>query len=240
MSSFEPRDQTLLPAAVWLVPAVMLLVALADLPYVFYTLLRWIVCGAFLCLAYQEHQLRGGASGWMVALAMMAILFNPLLPVHLTRDVWAPINAGSALGLVIHHLVRKRLATTATSTARSASSPRASEKPDAPRRERLPGVPARGTDVPIEQDRDLNALAAGSRLQECEIVRVLGAGSFGITYLAFDHHLNGPVAIKEYFYAGLVARRRGGAVVPSSTSNADGFKWGRARFPRRGASPCPS
>ena len=67
-------------------------------------------------------------------------------------------------------------------------------------------------------------------MQEYEIVRVLGAGGFGITYLAFDHRLHGPVAIKEYFYAGLAARDSGGAVAPGSTSKANEFEWGRARF----------
>ena len=76
----------------------------------------------------------------------------------------------------------------------------------------------------------LNALPPGHRIEEYEIVRVLGAGGFGITYLAFDHNLQAAVAIKEYYYAGLVTRGSSGAVVPSSTSQVDGFKWGRARF----------
>ena len=41
------------------------------------------------------------------------------------------------------------------------------------------------------------ALSSGYRIEEYEIVRVLGAGGFGITYLANDTRLDGPVALKE-------------------------------------------
>lgn len=44
-----------------------------------------------------------------------------------------------------------------------------------------------------------HALPSGHRIEEYEIVRVLGAGGFGITYLATDMKLDGPVALKEYF-----------------------------------------
>ena len=230
MISIEPRDRIFLPAAVWFVPAAMLLVALGPMPYGFYTLLRWVACGAFLCLAYQEHQLRSGATGWSVLFVGMAILFNPLLPIHLTREAWAPIDAGSAIVVAAHYFVCRRLAANAPSGTRSAASAPASGKPDTPPRVQSHPAPAPGANVPPGQDGDSNALAAKTRLHDYEIVRVLGAGGFGITYLAFDHNLNGPVALKEYFYAGLATRARSGAVVPSSTSKADGFEWGRARF----------
>ena len=76
----------------------------------------------------------------------------------------------------------------------------------------------------------LHALPVGYLLEEYEIVRVLGAGGFGITYLAFDNKLNGPVALKEYFPAGLAARTSGRRVTVSSTENRDVFAWGLDRF----------
>jgi serine/threonine protein kinase len=46
-----------------------------------------------------------------------------------------------------------------------------------------------------------DALSPGTRLDEFEIVRVLGTGGFGIVYLARDHVLLRDVAIKEYMPA---------------------------------------
>jgi len=43
------------------------------------------------------------------------------------------------------------------------------------------------------------ALKIGSELNEFTIKKVLGSGTFGITYLAEDNYLNKKVVIKEYF-----------------------------------------
>ncbi len=74
------------------------------------------------------------------------------------------------------------------------------------------------------------ALPPGSRVAEYEIVRVLGAGGFGITYLAFDHQLDGPVALKEYFPADVATRADGSGVAATATTNQDLFAWGLDRF----------
>ena len=76
----------------------------------------------------------------------------------------------------------------------------------------------------------LNALPQGSRIEEYEIVRVLGAGGFGITYLAFDHKLDGPVALKEYFPSRHAVRTDDRRVVASTTDNHEVFTWGLERF----------
>ncbi|MGE0371852.1 MAG: serine/threonine protein kinase [Gammaproteobacteria bacterium] len=76
----------------------------------------------------------------------------------------------------------------------------------------------------------LNALPRGYRLQEYEIVRVLGVGGFGMTYLGFDHHLDVGVAIKEYLPNDLAVRRAGRTVVPKSTGDKADFEWGLERF----------
>ena len=75
------------------------------------------------------------------------------------------------------------------------------------------------------------ALPKGHRIEEYEIVRVLGAGGFGITYLAFDHNLDGPVALKEYFPREHAGRKSNGSVAAlSAAGSREIFAWGRDRF----------
>ena len=61
---------------------------------------------------------------------------------------------------------------------------------------------ARGIGPMNDAQQPINALPQGYRLQEYELVRVLGFGGFGMTYLGFDHNLDKAVAIKEYLPSG--------------------------------------
>ena len=67
-------------------------------------------------------------------------------------------------------------------------------------------------------------------LLEYRLESVLGAGAFGMTYLAWDTHLEKHVAIKEYLPTELAVRALDGSVVPLTTENDSGFQWGRDRF----------
>ena len=75
-----------------------------------------------------------------------------------------------------------------------------------------------------------DVLAAGTRLEEFEIERELGAGGFGVTYLAHDRSLDRHVAIKEYLPRDWGARGPDGAVGPRSATDAKDYGWGLDRF----------
>jgi serine/threonine protein kinase len=77
---------------------------------------------------------------------------------------------------------------------------------------------------------NLSALPEGTDLVgDYRIKRVLGAGGFGITYLADEQALGRLVTIKEYFPAEFAARRKRSAV-PRSRNVADDYQWGLDRF----------
>lgn len=75
-----------------------------------------------------------------------------------------------------------------------------------------------------------DALPAGSRLDEFEILRVLGVGGFGIVYLAMDHALERQVAIKEYMPGSLAVRGQSSMVSLRSASHGETFGIGLRSF----------
>jgi serine/threonine protein kinase len=75
-----------------------------------------------------------------------------------------------------------------------------------------------------------NALTLNSMLLEYRLESVLGSGGFGMTYLAYDTHLEIKVAIKEYLPVELAVRALDGCIVPVSTGTEYNYKWGLDRF----------
>jgi len=77
---------------------------------------------------------------------------------------------------------------------------------------------------------DDDALRPGTRLDEFELIRVLGTGGFGIAYLALDHVLQRQVAIKEYMPTSLARRGASMAVAIRSAEHAETFARGLDSF----------
>lgn len=78
---------------------------------------------------------------------------------------------------------------------------------------------------------DIRAIPSGHLLSDYKFEKVLGQGSFGITYLATDTMLNRKVAVKEYFPREFAARDNTLTVRAAGNSDdRDNFIWGLKRF----------
>ncbi len=78
---------------------------------------------------------------------------------------------------------------------------------------------------------NLIALPGGTELVgDYRIERVIGAGGFGITYLADEIALARLVTIKEYFPSDFAARNGGVDAAPRSQDCAGDYRWGLDRF----------
>jgi hypothetical protein len=81
-----------------LIPAGMLILAIGRWPYGYYMLLRVVVSAAALLLATLIYQHAKSFTMWVGLFLIVAIVFNPIVPLHLTRAVWSILNlAGAAL-----------------------------------------------------------------------------------------------------------------------------------------------
>jgi|JI6StandDraft_1071083.scaffolds.fasta_scaffold02801_4 uncharacterized membrane protein len=80
--------------------SLLLFIALANLPIGYYTFLRIaITIGA---VSYIISEFDKGFNFWLIAFVLIAIIFNPLVPVYLNdKQAWMPIDIiGGLLFLV--------------------------------------------------------------------------------------------------------------------------------------------
>jgi hypothetical protein len=72
------------------IAAAMLFIALGHLPYGYYTLLRFVVCGAATFVAFVGYS---GGKIWAAWLfAFVAVLFNPIIKIHFHKDAWQVLD----------------------------------------------------------------------------------------------------------------------------------------------------
>jgi hypothetical protein len=95
-------DMKSIPRLVWLVPAFLLILATLHLPYGYYTFIRIVTCGISAVIAFVGFQDRPLIQVWSVLLALVGVLFNPFVPVHLNRQTWFYLDLVVAAVFVAH------------------------------------------------------------------------------------------------------------------------------------------
>ena len=79
-------------------------------------------------------------------------------------------------------------------------------------------------------EQPVNALPQGHRIEEYELVRVLGTGDFDVTYLASDRNLGATVVLKEYLPSEIATRTADNSVAPQEDTFREDFEWGMEQF----------
>ena len=77
------------------VVSVMLLIAITDLPYGYYTALRiivTIVAGITAYIAFEQDD-----EIWVLLFGGITILFNPIIPIYFDKDTWVLIDIVAAI-----------------------------------------------------------------------------------------------------------------------------------------------
>lgn len=81
------------------IAALMLLIAFAELPYAYYQMLRWVVCGVTGYGAFISYEKQNILWAWTFGIT--AILFNPIMPFYMQREMWQILDLTAAVVLII-------------------------------------------------------------------------------------------------------------------------------------------
>ena len=87
-----------MPVAVIYIAAGMLFVGAFPLPYGYYLLLRLVTTGSFAWAAYVAYSKQDKILPWVFA--VLALLFNPIIKIHLPKELWAVVDVGAGILLL--------------------------------------------------------------------------------------------------------------------------------------------
>lgn len=73
----------------------LLLMALFNNPYGYYQILKWVITLSSAYIA--NHYFKGNNEKYGWIFISIAILYNPILPIHLVRSTWEIINIITAI-----------------------------------------------------------------------------------------------------------------------------------------------
>jgi len=90
-----------------LIAVVMLLIALnPSNPYGYYTFLRFVCCAVFAYLAFLAFEQKIHLFAWL--LVVTAVVYNPIVRINLTRDIWTAINMVTIIIAIASAIFLKR------------------------------------------------------------------------------------------------------------------------------------
>lgn len=75
-----------------LLAAIALVLAVPEgiLPYAYYQLLRWGITAAAIYMGYKAFEME--RIGWAWTMGIVAVVFNPIFPIHLAKETWMVID----------------------------------------------------------------------------------------------------------------------------------------------------
>ena len=88
--------------AFWIGIAGLLFAAALPLPYGFYSFLRIAVFAFSIAVTFAIYSETSRFTPWCAILLAIAALFNPLVPVHLSKSVWSVLDVMAGALFLLH------------------------------------------------------------------------------------------------------------------------------------------
>ena len=87
----------------FLIPILLLLLAIADMPSGYYVFMRIVVCVACCIVAYNAYNDKNSINVGVIIFGLMAVLFNPIIPIYF-YDKDMLLSAESLLVAIIEEM----------------------------------------------------------------------------------------------------------------------------------------
>jgi hypothetical protein len=95
---------------IFLIPAIFLcIVPFFKFPYGIYTLLRIVVTLSSAFIIYNNYKKINSVNPTIVIFSIILIIFNPILPIRLNREMWLPIDLITAAIYFYYYIKIRKL-----------------------------------------------------------------------------------------------------------------------------------
>ncbi|WP_354552104.1 DUF6804 family protein [Rhodanobacter soli] len=79
--------------ALWIVTIALAIALIPSIPYGYYSVMRWLVCAS--CAWLSLASFRSEREEWAWCWGVIAGIYNPIFPVHATREIWSFVNVAA-------------------------------------------------------------------------------------------------------------------------------------------------
>ncbi|MYA44576.1 MAG: hypothetical protein F4073_11215 [Rhodobacteraceae bacterium] len=93
----------------WSGPVLILVLAILPWPYGYYIFLRILISSTCAVIVFYQWKHDDAISSWVFIFVGVGILYNPFLPIHLTREIWTILNIITAGLFIGHYFMLKKL-----------------------------------------------------------------------------------------------------------------------------------
>jgi hypothetical protein len=95
---------------IFLIPAIFLcVVPFFKFPYGIYTLLRIVITLSSTFIIYDNYKRTNNVNSTIVIFFTILIIFNPMFPIRLSKEIWLPIDLITAAIYFYHYIkIRKQ------------------------------------------------------------------------------------------------------------------------------------
>ncbi len=94
-SESKPKIRLGLASYCWLAAGMLTIAVFFKMPYGYYQLMRFVVCGVAGFCAYKAYE--GRKQPWLFLAGFVALLFNPFVPIRFDRDTWRVLDFITAI-----------------------------------------------------------------------------------------------------------------------------------------------